>query len=226
MNDTRTLTSFPRIGLSGMRSVVVTLGVAGWLSVSAKADEMPTKLGYSSLGFVGSTIRDDAISIKGVAGGSFLKPGTLTLGSFKVSLPTGADTRTYDGTPFFIQTSFTRSDGVHEEAAIMGHLDGILKAGSTSLLHAAIDRIQPLAETADGTPNSPSSGSSFHGILFPLKDLRIVGSLDIPVSADGQGEISIIAEVRAVPEPSTLAILVASVIGFAVTRAYGRQRRG
>jgi hypothetical protein len=183
-------------------------GISTSAATSVANSDVAASTGISASGVTGTS----AVSYNPVASGSFLAPSSVGLGEFVVStLPTGQST-TYTNTHFSIIYNPLTIGGVPYPAGsppvtITGELNGTI-TGNQSTVVATFDPIKSPVFTADGN------------FLNTLSVTNSPLSL-VPASAGGrttvQAQVSTSGPVPA-PEPTTMAILATSLVGFGLRK--------
>lgn len=190
---------------------IVTTGAS-----SAASETVAASTGISANAAVTGT---GAISYNPVATGSFLAPSSVGLGEFVVStLPEGQST-SYHNTHFSIIYNPLTVGGVAYPAngtpvTITGELNGTV-TGNQSTVVTTFDPIQSPVFSANGTYLSTLSVTN--------NPLNLV-----PASAGGrttvQAQVSSSGPVPA-PEPTTMAILATSLVGFGLRQKLRSARK-
>ena len=192
-------------------------------TVAATAAKAPTSVvveGIAQTYSTSGTINNDGItgtnviSFNPVASGSFSAPSSVGLGEFVVStLPTGSQT-TYDNTHFSIAYNPVSVAGTSLPAGatpvtITGELNGTITGSQSSVVATFNSVSNPVFASADGQFLSTLS------VLNNPLDL-------VPASAGGRTTIQAHVVTTSpspagdnnTPEPTTLAILATSIVGF------------
>ena len=190
-----------------LRTSAFALACLAFAGADVKAAALHT---YSTSGTILSDgiTGTNAIGFNPVSTGSFLAPSSVGLGEFVVStLPDGVST-TYDNTHFSIIFNPVTINGTNYPAGsppvtLTGELNGTI-TGNQSTVVATFDPIQSPVFTANGTYLSTLS------VLDNPLNL-------VPASAGGsttvQAQVITSGPVPA-PEPTTMAILATSLVGF------------
>ncbi len=219
-----------------LRASAFTLACLALAGPAARAAAVPHT--YSTSGTIlNSGITDpsksapiNAISFTPIAAGAFTTPSSLSLGQFQVGTLAAGKETDYTDTPFTITYSPLTIQGAPYPASgspitLTGTLNGHV-SGSQSSVRATFNAIS--------TPTFTSSDSQY------LSTLSLLNSpLDlVPATAGGittvQAAVSTTTPspagdttgVPRVPEPTTLAILATSIVGFGLRSRLRSARKG
>lgn len=211
-------------GWTGLRPMVFALGLVVATAGSAQAASMSTSVPASPLlayNTVGSSIDSTGISGNPVinfipATGAIIAPTNLSFGKFEVLVPADGSTTVYSNTPFKIQLKVdsvnSTSPVVPNESPITvsGVLNGKVSGPSQSDVIATFNPLTKsdfqtgLYVNTLGVPNGPLS-------LVPSTVNGGVTTLQASMS-------SMTAVTQPVPEPSTIALFAATIIGLGFRR--------
>jgi hypothetical protein len=215
-------------GWTGLATTVVALGlVSGAAQASAisttsdpstviSSNQTPV-LSYDTVGSTISTTNvsgTPGISFVPASGGSFLAPSSLSLGSFMASaLPDGQST-TYTNTPFSLTFN---ADGINGTAVqpnqtpvtVSGVLNGTLTGKNQSSVVATFNSI---------TPSPFQTGLYSNTLGIPSSSMLVVPSTSNNGMSTVQATLSSTATGVPVPEPSTVVIFGAAIVGLGLWR--------
>jgi hypothetical protein len=167
----------------------------------------------SNTGVVGTQV----VSFVPTSGGSFLAPSSLSLGSFQAaSQPAGSSTK-YTNTPFSIKFNADALNGSQFQpnetpVTISGVLNGTLSGNNQSSVVATFNSIDK--------PNF-QTGLYSNSLAPPGSALNIVPSTTNNGLSTVQVMLASTATGSPVPEPSTILIFGASIVGIGL---WGRRR--
>ena len=217
-------------GWTGLRPTVLALGFVAATAGGVRAANIPPTTPVLAYNTVGSGIDNSdtvggtpTISFTPLLGSSFLAPSSLSFGKFLVSALPDGQTTTYSNTPFHIKLNATAVDGSAPDPngtplAITGKLNGSVIGSTQSSVMATFD---PLALSSFQT------GAYTNGLQLPSAPVWVV-----PSTSNG-GETTIQAFLTsakttpppagqtggtpgasAVPEPSTVILFAATIVGL------------
>ncbi len=198
---------------------VLTLAGSWTLGATARADSIETEtlddsinrfMTYSTSGSIDPIDNGpNVVSFSSVSDSSFTAPSSFSLGEFVTApLPDGASV-SYDDVPF--QITLRPTDAV-DDITLTGVLNGSITGASQNDITATFDAQEPIAfETVDGAQN-----------LLTVLDT----SLSLVPSTTNRGRTTAQARVvvTAIPEPATVAIFVAALVGVGLRRRIQSQR--
>lgn len=212
-------------GWTGLRPMVFALGLVAATAGSAQAASIPASpvLAYSTDG--------SSIGTTGVSGtpvisfihtvGAVMSPSNLSFGKFEVAAPASGQTTTYTNTPFTINLTAAPMDGsttapvlpTSPLITLTGVLNGTVSSSNQSNVVATFN---PLASTDFTT------GNYINTLGLPNSPLNLVPSTSNGGDTTAQAALSSVyitpPPPSAVPEPSTLALFAATVIGLGFRR--------
>lgn len=208
-------------GWIGLRPTVFALGLvaatAGGAQAAAISAAASPLLAYDTVG--------SSISTTGVTGtpvvnfipatGAVMAPSNLSFGKFEVVAPVSGST-TYANTPFAIQLTADAVNGTtpvvpnQTPLTITGLLNGTVSGASQSSVVATFD---PLVNSSFQT------GLYVNTLGLPNSPLNLVPSTSNNGDTTLQASLtSAVSPAPPVPEPSTLALFAATIIGLGFRR--------
>lgn len=221
-------------GWTGLRPKVFALGLvvatatatAGNALAAPIATPASPLLAYNTVGSsIGSTgISGGAPVINFIpATGAVMSPSNLSFGRFEVKAPTDGATTTYSNVPFTIKLTADSVDGKtsvtpnETPIEITGVLNGTVSGASQSDVVATFNPLKDsdfqtgMYMNTLGLPNSPVS-------LVPSTVQNGYTTLQSSLS-------SVVAPTYPVPEPSTVALFAATIVGLGFRRRLLMARR-
>lgn len=218
-------------GWTGLRPTVFALGLVAATATAGSALAAPISTPASPLlayNTVGSSIGTSGISGTPVinfipATGAVMAPSNLSFGRFEITAPTDGGTTTYSNVPFTIKLTADSVDGKspitpnETPMEITGVLNGAVTGASQSSVVATFN---PLSKSAFQT------GLYVNTLGLPNSPINLVPSTVQSGYTTLQASMtSAVAPVQPVPEPSTLAVFAATLIGLGFRRRLLAARR-
>jgi PEP-CTERM motif len=233
---TRLRSSFVALGLvAGVASFAHASSMTSPSSTTPITDPSTTVLAYStssSIGNTGISGNGTGLQFNTVAGGAFLAPSNISLGSFQSTGLAAGQSTTYSNTPFDVAFNATALNGAGLFSAsnpsgiqpnqtpinVGGVLNGTLSGPNQSTVTATFGTFD---SSGSFTPFSATNNTvNFTTGLYTNSLTLPVGAIDIVPSTTNNGLTSLQAFLTnnsvtsPVPEPSTLVLFAATVVGL------------
>jgi hypothetical protein len=207
-----------------LRSAVVAVGLLAWSTTGASADAISNLLDYSTAGSIDTSVGvtgANVISYVPVTNASISPTSNIPLGEFQVAALPSGQTTTYEKTPF----SITFVPSTYNNIALTGSTP-VTVTGTVS------GQITGNYQSTVAVAFNPISNGAFQlaGAASTLNVLQNDQKLLVPASAGGtttlEGILSSTAaqQEAPVPEPSTIALFMSTVVGLGL-RKYVLARR-
>jgi PEP-CTERM motif len=209
-------------GRTGLRSAVVAVGLLAWSTTGAKADAISNLLDYSTAGSIDTSIGvtgKNVISYVPITNASIDPTSNIPLGEFQVAALPAGQTTTYDKTPF----SITFAPSTYNNIALTGNTP-ITVTGTVT------GQITGNYQSTVAVNFNPVTDGAFQlaGASSTLNVLQNEQKLLVPASAGGtttvEGILHTTSSESPVPEPSTIALFMSTVVGLGL-RKYVLTRR-
>jgi hypothetical protein len=206
-------------GWTGLRPMVFAFGLIAATAGSAQAAPL---LAYSTVGSIGNPASGpQVISFISAAGSAtVMSPSNLSLGKFEVAAPASGAMTTYTNTPFTInlqaaENGSTTGLPTAPVVTVTGLLNGIVSGAQGSSVLATFD---PLSATAANF----TTGAYTNTLGLPNSPLNLVPSSSNGGDTTAQASLTSVystpSAVNQTPEPSTLALFAATIIGLGFRR--------
>jgi PEP-CTERM motif len=211
-------------GWTGLRPMVFTLGLVAATAGGAQAASMSASVPASPLlayNTVGSSVGGTGISGNPVinfipATGAVISPTNLSFGKFEVLAPADGSTTTYSNTPFTIQL---KVDSVNSTTPVVPNQSPITVTGLLNGTVSGASRSEVVATFNPLAKSDFQTGLYVNTLGLPNSPLNLVPSTVNNGDTSLQASMtSMTAVTQPVPEPSTIALFAATIIGLGFRR--------